>query len=104
MEKLRKTLILLKEQQVINGNSILPVLIVNTTLMFEKRKEILSLKRLYVELPQFSDVSLKKHLRNLVSSHFLEILNSKIDLRSKTISSTEKLRLLEIKICDILND
>lgn len=102
MENLRKILILLKEQQVVNGNSIIPILIVITVLVFEKRKEKLSFKRLYIELPEFSDVSLKKHLRNLVDSELLEVISSKIDLRSKTISSTQKLRLLEKKISELI--
>ena len=102
MENLRKILILLKEQQVVNGYSIIPILIVITVLVFEKRKEKLIFKRLYTELPEFSDVSLKKHLRNLVDSELLEVISSKIDLRSKTISSTQKLRLLEIKISELI--
>ena len=103
MEKLKKILILLKEEMLQEDNSMLPMLIIINTLVYEYKNEELNLKKLYLELPYYSGVSIKKHLRKLSSNDFIALTTSVTDARSKSITSKQRLKILENKIQEIMS-
>ena len=101
MEKLKAVLLLFREEKVQEGNSVLSILILITTLTFEKKNIDLTLKNLYLELGQFSDVTIRKDLNRLCLGGFLTLEVRKKDLRTKVIKSTQRLKEIESKIADL---
>ncbi len=98
MEILSAILILLQEEKVQEGNSLISILIIITVLNFEKNNVELSLKRLYLELGQFSDVTIRKDINRLCKDKLLSIETPEDDLRTKILSSTSRLKSIELKI------
>jgi hypothetical protein len=101
LEKLKAVLLLFREEKVQEGNSVLSILILITVLTFEKKGNDLTLKNLYLELGQFSDVTIRKDLNRLFMGGFLNLEVRKKDLRTKIISSTPRLKEIESKIADL---
>lgn len=79
----------------------LSILILITVLDFEKRNIELSLKKLYLELGQFSDVTIRKDLNRLSKAQLLNIETPSDDLRSKIITSSPRLKSIELRIANL---
>ncbi len=79
----------------------LSILILITVLDFEKRNIELSLKKLYLELGQFSDVTIRKDLNRLSKAQLLNIETPSDDLRSKIITSSPQLKSIELRIANL---
>lgn len=92
---------LFREEKVQEGNSMLSILILITVLDFEKRNIELSLKKLYLELGQFSDVTIRKDLNRLSKAQLLNIETPSDDLRSKIITSSPRLKSIELRIANL---
>ncbi|WP_084283166.1 hypothetical protein [Polynucleobacter kasalickyi] len=101
MEILTAILRLFREEKVQEGNSMLSILILITVLDFEKRNIELSLKKLYLELGQFSDVTIRKDLNRLSKAQLLNIETPSDDLRSKIITSSPRLKSIELRIANL---
>ncbi len=103
MEILSAILLLLQEEKVQDGSSIISILILITILDFEKKNKELSLKKLYLELGQFSDVTIRKDLNRLSNDKLIKIETTKDDLRIKILSSTPRLKSIELKINNLVS-
>ncbi len=103
MEILSAILLLFQEEKVQDGSSIISILILITILDFEKKNKELSLKKLYLELGQFSDVTIRKDLNRLSNDKLIKIETTKDDLRIKILSSTPRLKSIELKINNLVS-
>ena len=103
MEILSAILLLFQEEKVQDGSSIISILILITILDFEKKNKELSLKKLYLELGQFSDVTIRKDLNRLSNDKLIKIETTNDDLRIKILSSTPRLKSIELKINNLVS-
>ena len=103
MEIISAILLLLQEEKVQDGSSIISILILITILDFERKNNELSLKKLYLELGQFSDVTIRKDLNRLWNDKLIKIETPKDDLRIKILSSTPRLKSIELKVNNLVS-
>ena len=80
------------------------ILILITILDFEKNNTELSLKKLYLELSQFSDVTIRKDLNRLSKGKLISLETPKDDLRIKILTSTPRLKSIELKINKLVSN
>jgi hypothetical protein len=103
LEIISAILLLLQEEKVQDGSSIISILILITILDFERKNKELSLKKLYLELGQFSDVTIRKDLNRLCNDKLIKIETPKDDLRIKILSSTPRLKSIELKVNNLVS-